>query len=253
MLSRNFRLQKVGNLTWLQKNYNFSDIAFYVDEIVVLNVERGVRDLESFAETLKIFSKGCFVPIAAGGGVRCMGDADRLLQSGADKLVLNTPLLTNQEFIEKIVSNFGLQCVVGSVDLKRNQEGKLEIFFDNGSTRHEVSPGKVLTRLSNNLIGELYLNSIDHDGTGRGFDFELLKILPEDWKPPVILAGGVGNWSHLWDGLNNSGVDAVATAHLFNFVGDGLREARHNLINRGANLAQWPELKRVQAVVPEKE
>jgi cyclase len=91
MLSRNFRLQQVGNLTWLQRNYNFSHIAFFIDELIILDVSRGERNTDNFCETLKKLTSDCFVPIAAGGGVRSIDYARRLLRSGADKIVINTP------------------------------------------------------------------------------------------------------------------------------------------------------------------
>jgi len=92
VLSRNFRLQKVGNLDWLKKNYDFSKISFYIDELVVLDVSRKNRDLNLFCENLKILTKDSFVPVAAGGGINSYEHASKLLKSGADKLVLNSSL-----------------------------------------------------------------------------------------------------------------------------------------------------------------
>ena len=90
-----------------------------------------------------------------------------------------------------------------------------------------------------NIVGEIYLNSIDRDGTGQGYDFSSLEILGDYCNLPVILAGGVGNTKHLIDGLNHNFVDAVATANLFNFVGSGLQKAREKLQSEGFNLAKW--------------
>ena len=120
MLSRNFRLQQVGNLTWLQPNYNFSHIAFFIDELIILDVSRGERNTDNFCETLKKLTSDCFVPIAAGGGVRSIDYARRLLRSGADKIVINTPLFEDQDLVRDLVKEFGQQCVVGSVDIKRD-------------------------------------------------------------------------------------------------------------------------------------
>src|SRR5262245_39867322 len=88
MLSRNFRLQKVGDLKWLQTNYDFSRISFSIDELVVLDVTRVDRSTETFCAALKVLTEGCFVPIAAGGGVRTVEHARLLLRSGADKVVV---------------------------------------------------------------------------------------------------------------------------------------------------------------------
>ena len=85
----------------------------------------------------------------------------------------------------------------------------------------------------------MYLNSIDRDGTGRGYDLGMLDLLPANISIPVIFAGGVGNASHLAQGLANPQVDAVATAHLFNFIGDGLKKARKSLVFSGIELPFW--------------
>jgi imidazole glycerol-phosphate synthase subunit HisF len=240
MLSRNFRLQKVGDLSWLQQHYNFSHIAFHIDELVVLDVSRNTRDSSRFCETLQELSRGCFAPIAAGGGVSSVSAARALLQSGADKVVVNSILFTSPSLVRELVEAFGQQCVVGSVDLKRNKDGVYRVYVENGGRELEGSAKDLLAPLSYGLIGEIYLNSIDRDGTGQGYDFELLSVLQGDWSAPVILAGGVGNSEHLKAGLEDSRVDAVATAHLFNFVGDGLAKARSKIVDSGVPLASWP-------------
>lgn len=242
MLSRNFRLQRVGSLDWLQRNYNFAHIAFFIDELIVLDVTRGPRNPEAFCAALKALSAGCFVPIAAGGGVRSVEQARDLLRSGADKIVINTPLFEDRPLVEALAREFGQQCVVGSVDLKRNSGSEYSIFTAMGERQVDIPPTEAIAALGNDLIGELYLNSIDRDGTGQGYDFALLDLLPAGCGVPVILAGGVGNGTHLAAGFTDPRVDAVATAHLFNFIGDGLQRARHSLLAQGATLAAWPSL-----------
>lgn len=245
MLSRNFRLQRVGNLDWLQRHYNFAHVSFFIDELIVLDVTRKERNLEDFCHALQALTTGCFVPIAAGGGVRRLDQARSLLRSGADKIVVNSPLFDQPDLVQSIASSFGQQCVVGSVDMKRKANGTYQIYTQSGSHPLEQSPQTALQWLSQDWVGELYLNSIDRDGTGQGYDFDLLDQLPVDCSVPVILAGGVGNGQQLAVGFADSRVDAVATAHLFNFVGDGLQRARQTLINQGANLPVWPNLEQL--------
>lgn len=239
MLSRNFRLQKVGSLKWLKTNYNFSHISFSIDELVVLDVTRYERNTEAFCDALKALTEGCFVPIAAGGGVRTIDHARTLLRSGADKVVVNTHLYENNGFISELASEFGQQCVVASMDIKRTPEGSFQVMAECGSKCVEGSATHWIEQVTNSAVGEIYLNSIDRDGTGQGYDLQLLDLLPPDMPKPVILAGGVGNATHLAEGLADRRVDAVATAHLFNFVGDGLKQARHSLIAGGVDLPVW--------------
>jgi cyclase len=246
MLSRNFRLQKVGNLEWLQRNYNFAHIAFFIDELIVLDVTRGERSQKTFCETLKALAAGCFVPIAAGGGIRSVNGARQLLRSGADKVVVNTPLFEGTVLARNLAEEFGQQCVVGSVDLKSVQDGGYRVVTSMGQVVIEKAPRDAMSWLNDELVGEIYLNSIDRDGTGQGYDFGLLDVLPDDCSVPVILAGGVGNGAHLKAGIQDPRVDAVATAHLFNFIGDGLKRTRETLIEQGSALAAWPSLDSIE-------
>jgi cyclase len=239
MLSRNFRLQKVGNLHWLQANYNFSHISFSIDELIVLDVTRGKKNTSDFCTALKDLTKGCFVPIAAGGGVRTVEDAWNLLRSGADKVVINTALYENSGFVSVLASEFGAQCVVGSMDIKASPDGTFQAWSDGGSLCQPGGAANWIEQVTQDAIGELYLNSMDRDGTGQGYDLRLLDLLPVNMPKPVILAGGVGNATHLAAGLADPRVDAVATAHLFNFVGDGLKQARQALISAGVVLPLW--------------
>ena len=240
MLSRNFRLHKVGNLKWLQKNYNFAHISFFIDELIVLDVTRGERSVLAFCEILKMLTDGCFVPIAAGGGVRSVEHARLLLRSGADKVVLNTPIFKQPELLQEITEEFGQQCVIGSLDFKRTEDGDYRVLTGSGSCELKRSALAELQELNFDAVGEWYLNSIDRDGTGQGYDMDILDQLPDDWSVPIILAGGAGNASHMIAGLSDSRVDAVATANLFNFIGDGLKRARESICSTGIELAKWP-------------
>jgi cyclase len=239
MLSRNFRLQKVGSLNWLQTNYNFSHISFSIDELIVLDVTRGDKNSADFCDSLRRLTEGCFVPIAAGGGVKSVAAAWNLLRSGADKVVVNSALYDNGSFISDLASEFGQQCVVASMDIKSSPDGTFQVWSDDGSNCQLGGAAGWIDRVTDAAIGELYLNSMDRDGTGQGYDLRLLDLLPVDMDKPVILAGGVGNATHLSVGLADSRVDAVATANLFNFVGDGLKQARHSLITGGFVLPLW--------------
>ena len=242
MLSRNFRLQRVGTLEWLQRNYNFAHIAHFIDELIVLDVTRGQRDSEAFCQTLRALTTGCFVPIAAGGGVRSVDQARQLLRSGADKIVVNTPLFDQPALVRDLAQEFGQQCVVGSVDMKRERTGDYQIYVEAGTRRIDAAPAVALQWLDDQWVGELYLNSIDQDGTGQGYDLALLDQLPCNCTLPARTTGSVGNGAHLAVGFGDPRVAAVATAHLFNFVGDGLQRAREALVRQGGSLAVWPPM-----------
>jgi cyclase len=238
MQSRNFRLQKVGNLNWLEKNYKFQSIAFSLDELIVLNASKTEKNIAEFATTVSNLVNNVFIPIAAGGGIRTLEDAELLFNSGADKLVINTALVQSPELVKTLVKQYGSQSIVASIDYKKVSD-TFAVYIKNGTFKIEMSLIEYIKYLDNLEVGEIYLNSIEKDGTGFGYDFETIKSLENEIKIPLIIAGGAGNESHLIEGLQLSAVSAVATANLFNFIGDGLPNARRKILELNINIANF--------------
>lgn len=238
MQSRNFRLQKVGNLHWLEKNYHFQKIAFSLDELIVINASRGEKNISRFAEMISSLVNDVFIPITAGGGIQNLKDAELLFNSGADKILVNSILHDDTELVKNLVLKYGSQSIVGSLDYKKIDNVN-EVFIQDGSTRIKFTLEEYIAHIESLDIGEIYLNSMDKDGTGFGYDFEEIQRLSKFIHKPLIIAGGAGNESHLIEGLKMNGVSAVATANLFNFIGDGLPNARKKILDSGENIASW--------------
>lgn len=236
--SRNFRLQKVGNINWLERNYKFKDISFSLDELIVLNASRNEKAIEDFAKVLEKLVDDVFIPIAAGGGIRTIEDAKLLFNSGADKLVLNSILYTNPEIVHEIIQQYGSQSVVACIDYKRSDNSEV-VYIKAGTESLDISLNEYIKYVEELGVGEIYLNSIDKDGTGFGYDFETIDKISQKLNVPLIIAGGAGNESHLIEGLKKEKVDAVATANLFNFMGNGLPNARKKIIEEDLNIARW--------------
>ena len=242
MLSRNFRLQRVGGLEWLRSNYDLDAITHAIDELIVLDVSRGSRgsrDTASFARQVERLSSLCFIPLCAGGGIRTMEHAYRLLDAGADKLVVNTPLREDPALVRNLVRVFGSQCVVASIDYRLNGEST-ETFVQSGSVATGLTADEVVRDACALGAGEIYLTSIDRDGTGQGYDLRTLAKVSTDSTVPVIASGGAGKDEHLIEGILRGGAQAVATANLFNFIADGLTYARQRMRESGIPLAEWP-------------
>ncbi len=238
MQSRNFRLQKVGNLSWLEKNYKFQKIAFSLDELIVLNASRQDKSMASFAKAISNLVNDVFIPIAAGGGIRTEEDAEMLFNHGADKIVLNSVLTEDTALVSNLIKRYGSQSVVASVDYK-NVDGVNCVFINDATKKISMPLDTYIEHLESLNVGEIYLNSIEKDGTGFGYDFDVISVLEKKITVPLIIAGGAGNESHLIEGLKYNGVSAVATANLFNFIGDGLPNARKKIIDLGENIANW--------------
>jgi len=238
-VSRNFDLQVVGDLDWLLENYEFDSIARAIDELIILNVSRGAVDWGDFIDTIQSIARHCFMPIAVGGGIRTREQADRLFASGADKIVLNSAFVNAPELVTYLVNNYGIQSIVASVDFRRLADGKVSIAINNGTLQTNVDLPTALAEIMDIGAGEIYLTSIDRDGTGQGYDFEAIKLAFNSCNLPLIVAGGADTYDRLTEGILSGYVSAVSTSHLFNFMCDGLQDARESMISKGIALSEW--------------
>jgi cyclase len=237
-LSRNFSLQAVGTLDWLKKYYEFTAIARSVDELVLLNVTRGAGQLQVFCDRIAQLSASAFMPIAAGGGIRSADDAYRLLDAGADKLVINSALFSAPALVEELARTFGSQCVVASLDY-RGTGASADVYIEQGRTPAGMDLATAIRHAEKAGAGELYLTSIDRDGTGQGYDLDTLELASRLCRLPIIASGGVGDFAHLLQGLQLENVTGASTANIFNFMSDGLTRARAFIEAGGLQLAHW--------------
>jgi cyclase len=236
--SRNFRLQKVGDEKWLENNYKFSKIAHSLDELILIDASKSKKDILKFSNIISMIVENVFIPICAGGGIRNIADAEHLFYNGADKIILNSSLYNNPSFIKELVKIYGSQSVVASIDYKIKGQSSF-VFINDGTTEIDMDLPTYIQYVQTLDVGEIYLNSIDKDGTGFGYDFETIQNLSTKINIPLIIAGGAGNEIHLIEGLEIEHVNAVATANLFNFIGDGLPNARKTITRNNQNIANW--------------
>lgn len=238
-LSRNFNLQEVGDFDWLMKNYEFESIARSIDELLILNVSRGELDWSGFIENVQKVIKHCFMPVAVGGGVRNIEQARLLFDNGADKVVLNSAFFRNPQLVTSLASRYGAQSIVASLDFRRDVAGDAEIFIEGGRENTGILLAEAVSGAARMGAGEIYLTSIDRDGTGMGYDLLALETAFKSCDLPIIAAGGADTSDRLAEGIRSGFASAVSTAHLFNFMCDGLRDARGQLIAGGIPLSKW--------------
>ena len=199
------------------------------DEIVILDIggskNHDLRrdDLQqqysgqSILDVLSEIAKVCFMPMAVGGQIRSLQDIEDRLRHGADKCVINTQALLDQELVSAAADTFGSQSVVVSIDAKRHADGRYEVFSHNGKVATGISPGEWAARCEEAGCGELFLNSIDRDGGGVGFDIELIRQVTRSVKIPVVVCGGAGHYKDFSSAILDGEASAAAAANLFHF------------------------------------
>lgn len=211
---------------------NFVD-AWSVDEIVVLDVTRpatGSRD--NFFPVVRDFARRCFVPLTAGGGIRSLDDARRLIDLGADKVAVNTGALDRPALIGEIAKLYGAQCVVCAIDARRAGNG-YETMAEFGSRPTGLAPEDWARRAEAAGAGEILLTSIERDGSLQGYELELCRRVAEAVRIPVLICGGAGAWSHFVDGFAKGGASAVCTANIYHFTESSIASAKQFLHRAG--------------------
>jgi imidazole glycerol-phosphate synthase subunit HisF len=206
-----------------------------VDEIVMLNVSPSAESRAGFLDTVGRITEKCFVPLAAGGWIGDMEYGRALLNNGADKLVINTLFLDDPDAVTAMSRRFGRQCMVASMDVKRNADGMAEVMVDRGRRGTGIGPLEWAKRVEQLGAGEIFFNSIDHDGARKGYDLESLKSLCTVLPIPVIAFGGVLIWDHLIQGIE-VGADAVAVANQFHYTEHSTRKAKKYLVQSGVTV-----------------
>ena len=155
----------------------------------------------------------------------------------SDKILINTSLFENHEIICEISNRYGSQSIIAALDYKYEKNKKI-ILKNNANIKVNSNFNKILKFVNNLDVGEILINSVDKDGTGQGLDVKLLEKLPKLNKP-LILSGGAGNYKHFIDILTSKKVSAILTSNLLNFVGNGLKNLRHQLEKNKIDLPSW--------------
>jgi len=203
-----------------------------VDEIIMLNVSPEAESRQGFLNAVGRISGECFVPLSAGGWITDGDYARALLSNGADKLVVNTLLADDPDLVTALSRRFGRQCIVASMDVKRGEPDDIQVMVDRGRRATGMAPVAWAQRAEALGAGEIFFNSMDHDGARKGYDLETLGAVCQAVSVPVIAFGGVFTWNHLVDGLK-AGADAVAVANQFHYTEHSTRKAKRHLVQSG--------------------
>jgi len=189
-----------------------------IDEIVMLDIDRKTREVGPNFVRISEVSKKCFVPLTVGGGIQSIEQMRRVIQSGADKIAINHAALSRPNLIREASHIFGAQCVVVSMDIRRTKNGHYDVIDDWGTRSTGRDPVAWAKEVESMGAGEIFFNDADRDGFKQGYDIELISLISEAVRVPVIACGGVGSSSHLAQGFQKTSVSACAAGNFFHFT-----------------------------------
>ena len=205
--------RRVGPVLPAIKVYNSRD----VDELILLDITASADGRAPDHESVSDFADACSVPLTVGGGIRTVEHIAALLRAGADKIAVNTALYEAPEVVNEAARQFGSQCVVASIDVRRAGDGRHVCVSRSGSRDTGCQPLDVAREAIERGAGEILLTSVDRDGTMTGYDIDLLRSLSA-LPVPVIASGGAGTYADLVAAVCAGGASAVAAASMFHFT-----------------------------------
>ena len=214
-------LRKLGDPNQFAVNYYKGGI----DEIYYEDIVASLYDRNSLLDIITETTRNIFVPITVGGGLRSIFDVENVLRAGADKVAINTAAIKSPKLIEEVAKRFGSQCMVLSIQAK-NHGKKWEAYFDNGREHSHLDAIEWAKQGENLGAGEIIVTSVDREGTGKGFDLELVKSLTSEVSIPVIASGGMGHLEDINSVIFEAKADAVAMAKVLHYKSLSISEIR---------------------------
>jgi cyclase len=187
------------------------------DELIFMDCVASLYGRNCLSQIVKEVTTHIFIPITVGGGIRSVSDAKAILRSGADKVAVNTAAVENPGLITEIAQKFGSQCVVSSIEAKNIGDSGWEVFVLNGREGTGLDVVEWAKSCVKNGAGEIFLTSIDNEGTRKGFDIDLIKAVSTEVNVPVIASGGMGKLEDLISVVKEGGADSVAMADILHY------------------------------------
>jgi cyclase len=201
------------------------------DELVFLDISASPEARRTTVDMVSRVAESIFIPFTVGGGIRSVSDAGAVLRAGADKIAINTAAARDPSLVSRLADSFGTQCVVAAVDVRRDG-GRFTVVVNGGREPTALEAAEWTSRLQSLGAGEILLTSMDRDGTGQGYDLDLLRKVAGGVSIPVIASGGAGTLAHLAEALE-AGAHGVLAATIFHYHESSLPRARAYLRERG--------------------
>lgn len=187
------------------------------DELIYMDVVASLYGRNSLHDIITKTAREIFIPLTVGGGLRTIEDMRGVLRAGADKVSLNTAAIKNPQIIKEAAKTFGSSTIVIAIEAIKQPDGRYLIFTDNGRQHTGIEALEWAKRVEALGAGEVIITSVDREGTGKGYDIELTRMVAEAVSIPVIAHGGPGNMEHVAEAVTNGKADAVAIASMLHY------------------------------------
>jgi len=206
-------LRDAGDPVELARLYDHEGI----DELVFLDITASHEDRNTVVDMVRRTADRVFIPFTVGGGLRSDDDMRLMLESGADKITINTAAVERPELISEGAHRFGSQCIVVAIDARTESDGSMQVYTHGGRRPTGIDAIEWATEVVERGAGEIMLTSMNTDGHQDGYDIPLTRAVSDAVSVPVIASGGAGNAQHMIDAITEGRADAVLAASIFHF------------------------------------
>lgn len=228
-----FNLKDAGDPVEQAKIYDLQG----ADELCFLDITASIEKRDLLYDIINKTAKNCFMPLTVGGGISSIEDIRKLLFYGADKVSINSSAIYNPNLITEAAERFGSQCIVVAIDAKKtnkkNFSSGYEVFSHGGTRETNLDVLKWTKECASLGAGEILLTSMNNDGTKKGFNISLTKMVTDSITIPVIASGGVGELKHFTDGVLKANASGLLAASVFHYGKFTIRQVKKELYNAG--------------------
>lgn len=190
-----------------------------VDEIFFLDIDATKLKKEPPYSLIQNIASECFMPFAYGGGINSLQQIERIIKSGSEKVIINTNVFLDKNFLIDAVKQFGSSTIAVSIDVKKEFLRGYTVYVKGGTLSTGLNPVDYARRIENEGAGEILINSIDRDGVMEGYDIDLIKSVSSAVRIPIIACGGAGKLSDFGQAVSEGGASAAAAGSFFIFHG----------------------------------
>lgn len=206
------------------------------DELVVLDIAATPEEKPTFLEVVERVSERISIPLAVGGGIRSVEDAERVINAGADKVSVNTAAVKNPDLLTELSNEFGSENIVSAVDAKKTSEDAWEVYVSGGKKPTGLDMIDWVKEVESKGAGEILYTGLHTDGTQEGYDLKGTRAISEAVDIPVIASGGAGNLEHIYAALTEGKADAALAASIFHYETYTVKEVKEYLQERGVDV-----------------
>ncbi len=203
------------------------------DELVFLDITATNEKRKTLHELVNRIARNINIPFTVGGGISSIDDVRVLLESGADKISVNTSAFRRPALVRELSGEFGSQCIVVAIDTRQEADGQWYVYLNGGRLKTDTLCVDWARKAVEEGAGEILLTSMNNDGTKKGFALDITRQLAEHLPVPVIASGGGGNLQHFAEVFDEGRADAALAASIFHFKEIAIPELKRYLYERG--------------------